>query len=115
MSTGSKLLIAALVALLLVLQYKLWLGEGSLSDVHRLRAELTAQRAENARLKDSNAALAAEVIALKRGTAAIEELARSRLGMIQQGDTFYQYVAPPGPGADKLSSAPRRPSGPAQR
>lgn len=112
MSTGSKLLITALVAMLILLQYKLWLGEGSLSDIHRLRQELAAQNAENAKLKDSNAALAAEVVALKQGTAAVEELARSRLGMIQQGDTFYQYVAPARTPPDATVTEPSQSSGP---
>lgn len=108
MTRGSRLLIAGLLALLGVLQYKLWLGEGSISDVHRLHHQLTAQASENAKLKDANSALEAEVVALKRGTSAVEELARSRLGMIQLGDTFYQYVSPshttPPPAAVDLKS-----------
>lgn len=95
MSTGIKLLITVLIVLLCLLQYRIWHGEGSLSAIHRLRQEIAAQKIENAKLKDTNAGLAAEVKALKKGNAAVEELARSRLGMIQKGDTFYQYVAPP--------------------
>lgn len=94
MSAGSKLLISVLIALLFLLQYKLWFGQGSLGKIHQLRNEIAVQKAENAKLKDSNEGLSAEVKALKKGTAAVEELARSRLGMIRQGDTFYQYVAP---------------------
>lgn len=94
MSLGPKLLISVLVVLVLFLQYKLWFGQGSLGEIHRLQQEIAAQKAENANLKDSNEGLSAEVKALKKGTAAVEELARSRLGMIRQGDTFYQYVTP---------------------
>ncbi|WP_455381028.1 cell division protein FtsB [Acidihalobacter prosperus] len=99
MTSGNKFLILILSAVLLLLQYKLWFGEGSLSDIHRLHHKLAIQKAKNARQKDSNAALAAEVVALRKGTSAVEEMARSRLGMIQQGDTFYQYVY--GPSAQK--------------
>lgn len=88
-------MILTLTAILMLLQYKLWFGEGSLSDIHRLHHKLSIQKAENAKLKDSDAALEAEVIALRKGTSAVEEMARSRLGMIQQGDTFYQYVSRP--------------------
>lgn len=89
-----KWLLGVLVVLLALLQYKLWFGEGNVGDVHRLHQEIAAQRAENARLKDRNAALEAQVKDLKSGTAAVDELARSQMGMIRQGDTFYQYVAP---------------------
>ncbi|MEJ2479245.1 MAG: cell division protein FtsB [Acidihalobacter sp.] len=89
-----KWLVTLLVVLLVLLQYKLWFGEGNVGDVYRLRQEITAQRAENARLKDRNAALEAQVKDLKSGTAAVDELARSQMGMIRKGDTFYQYVAP---------------------
>ncbi|APZ43301.1 cell division protein FtsB [Acidihalobacter ferrooxydans] len=88
-------LVTLLVVLLVLLQYKLWFGEGNVGDAYRLRQEIAAQRLEDARLKDRNAALAAQVEDLKRGTAAIDELARSQLGMIGRGDTFYQYVSPP--------------------
>lgn len=94
-SKQMKWLVTALVLLLLLLQYKLWFGEGNVGDVRRLRQEIAAQRAENVRLKDRNAALEAQVKDLKSGSAAIDELARSQMGMIRKGDTFYQYVAPP--------------------
>ncbi|AOV16890.1 hypothetical protein BJI67_07285 [Acidihalobacter aeolianus] len=108
MTKGSRLLIAGLLVLLGVLQFKLWLGEGSISDVHRLHRQLAEQASENAKLKDANSALEAEVVALKRGTSAVEELARSRLGMIQLGDTFYQYVSPSDP-AQAPASGDRKP------
>lgn len=87
-----KLLVYALLALLLVLQYPLWFGNGSAVSLWRLQREITAQLAENARLKERNAALEAEVLDLKNGLAAIEERARSELGMVKKGETFYQVI-----------------------
>ncbi|MFK7862495.1 MAG: cell division protein FtsB [Granulosicoccus sp.] len=87
-----KVLVAVLVMLLLMLQYRLWFGTGSLQEVSRLRNEASASRAELIRLNTRNKALAAEVADLKRGLDAIEERARADLGMISQGETFYQFV-----------------------
>ncbi|MGF1548872.1 MAG: cell division protein FtsB [Thiotrichales bacterium] len=89
-----KLLIAILVALLLALQYRLWLGEGSFSEVAKLRQSVTEQERENDQLKARNQALEAEVQDLTRGLAAIEERARSELGMIKKGETFFQVIEP---------------------
>jgi cell division protein FtsB len=100
-----KWLVTLLVVLLVLLQYKLWFGEGNVGDVYRLHQEIAAQRAENARLKDRNAALEAQVKDLKSGTAAVDELARSQMGMIRKGDTFYQYVAPAAGGTRAVAPA----------
>lgn len=83
-----------LIALLLGLQYKLWVGEGSLAEIWSLHQAGEVQREENAGLKERNAALEAEVHDLKQGLDAIEERARSELGMIKDGETFYQIVEP---------------------
>jgi cell division protein FtsB len=90
-----RVLIGLLLVLLLVLQYRLWVGQGSLAEVSALKREMTAQRLEIERLKARNQALRAEVDGLKRGLEAVEALARSELGMIREGETFYQI---PGPG-----------------
>ncbi len=90
-----KLLAFALTALLLMLQYDLWIGEGSVYSLWQLQHEVDAQRAENRGLQVRNDALAAEVDDLKRGNDAIEERARSELGMIKQNETFIQVVPPP--------------------
>lgn len=87
-----KAIIAALVILFVLLQFKLWFGEGSVNDVWRLEDAIAAQSAENAQLKERNQALIAEVDDLKQGLDAIEERARSELGMIKKGETFYQVV-----------------------
>jgi cell division protein FtsB len=85
-------LILVLVLLLVYLQYRLWLGDGGLLDLWDLHVEIDAQREENAQLRERNEALNAEVMDLKRGLDAIEERAREDMGMIKQGETFYQVV-----------------------
>jgi cell division protein FtsB len=89
-----KFLVATLVIVLALLQYRLWLGEGGMREVRRLRVEIQAQRDENQQLKERNRTLSAEVIDLKKGTVAIEERARTDLGMVGKGETFYQVVPP---------------------
>ena len=91
-----KFLAAGLLVLLVLLQYRLWLGEGGMREVSRLRAEISTQRDENQQLKERNRTLTAEVQDLKKGTIAIEERARTDLGMVGSGETFYQVVAPKG-------------------
>jgi cell division protein FtsB len=89
-----KFILAALVLLLALLQYRLWLSEDGMREVRRLRAEITEQRKQNETLRERNRTLAAEVQDLKKGTTAIEERARTDLGMIGQSETFYQVVTP---------------------
>lgn len=91
-----KILAAVLLALLLVLQYRLWLGDGGMREVAQLRSEITKQQAENDQLRERNRTLTAEVQDLKKGTVAIEERARTDLGMVGQRETFYQVVTPHG-------------------
>lgn len=83
-----------LLGLLLVLQYPLWLGNGSALAALRLYQQVKAQKIENGRLAERNQALIAEVIDLKHGLDAIEERARAELGMVKQGETFFQVVEP---------------------
>ena len=87
-----KAIIAALAILFVLLQFKLWFGEGSMKDVWRLEDAIAAQSVSNAKLKERNQTLIAEVDDLKQGLEAIEERARSELGMIKKGETFYQVV-----------------------
>lgn len=86
------MLIAVFVTMLLALQYRLWVGDGGVREVVRLHAQIDHQRVENASLQERNRTLAAEVADLKKGTTAIEERARTDLGMVGQGETFYQVV-----------------------
>jgi cell division protein FtsB len=90
-----KLLVATLVMMLLLLQYRLWIGEGSLPEVWQLEKKLAEQQAENKTLKARNDALEAEVQDLKQGLNAIEERARNDLGMIKENETFYQVIPKP--------------------
>lgn len=89
-----KFIAAALLVVLVLLQYRLWLGDGSVREVLRLQDQITAQEEQNARLGERNRTLAAEVQDLKKGMTAIEERARTDLGMVGKGETFYQVVAP---------------------
>jgi len=93
-----KFVIAILLALLLILQYRLWFVEGSLAEVHRLEGQVERQRAQNETLRERNRALAAEVRDLKSGLDAVEARARSELGMVGEGETFYQVVESAGGG-----------------
>jgi cell division protein FtsB len=90
-----RLLVAILVILLLVLQYRLWFSDGGLVKMWQLSEALEAQKQENARLTERNRALEAEVIDLKQGLQAIEERARTELGMVKKDETFFQIIDDP--------------------
>jgi len=87
-----KWIAAILFILLLALQYKLWVGQGSLAEVSRLNQAIEKQAAANSKQRERNDALDAEVQDLKKGVEAIEERARSELGMIKQDETFFQII-----------------------
>lgn len=84
-----RLLLWLAAGIFLVLQGKLWFGEGGILDVHRIKQAVAEQQAENLRLQQRNAVLEAEVNDLKNGQSAIEEKARLDLGMIKDDETFY--------------------------
>ena len=92
-----KIATYVLLAILVLLQYPLWFGNGGVFAVWRLNREIAAQEQENARLKDRNQALEADVNDLKQGLAAIEERARTELGMVKKGEVFYQVIKAPKP------------------
>ena len=87
-----KFITIIMVLLLLLLQYRLWTGNGSLVEVNYLRDEIKNIKSENERLKERNLSLTAEVFNLKQGHEAIEEIARSEMGMIKDDETFYQII-----------------------
>jgi cell division protein FtsB len=87
-----KILGAILIALIVLIQYPLWLGKGGWLRAWQLEHEVAKQNSKNAQLESRNAALGAEVRDLKQGTEAIEERARSELGMIRPDEVFYEYV-----------------------
>jgi cell division protein FtsB len=86
-----KILGAVLVALIVLIQYPLWLGKGGWLRASQLDGDLQAQKEKNARLEARNASLAAEVRDLKQGTEAVEERARYELGLTRPDEQFYQY------------------------
>lgn len=85
-----RLVAAALIALLLVVQWQLWFGKGGWLRVWDLQAQVETQRSANASALASNAALAAEIDSLRAGGEAIEERARYHLNMIRGDETFFQ-------------------------
>ena len=87
-----KLVTLALIALIALLQHPLWLGKGSWLRVWEVDRQMQAQRATNQKLALRNAALDAEVRDLKQGLDAIEERARSELGMIKRDEIFFQIL-----------------------
>ncbi len=91
----ARLILVLLVAMIVWLQVKYWVGSGGVRDVEALRARVEAQALENAELERRNAALRAEVEDLREGKSALEERARSELGLIKPGETFYRIVEPP--------------------
>lgn len=93
-----RILLVVLLVLFALLQYKLWLGEGGFTDVRRLEQRVAEQTQENEFLQQRNRELEAEVEDLRQGYEAIEERARSELGMIREEEEFYQVV--PEMGAD---------------
>ena len=100
-----KWLAAALAVAVLLLQYRIWVSDSGVRQVQRLRQAVATQTAEDAQLEERNHQLAAEVRDLKTGMGALEERARSDLGMIGHNETFYQVV-PARPAA--ASAAPTR-------
>ena len=80
------------LALLIILQYQLWLGKAGMKKRHTLQTRIEQQQQENQQLQMRNRHLNAEVIDLKTGLDAVEGRARSELGMIKRGEVFYQIV-----------------------
>ena len=98
-----KWLALILIALLMGLQIKLWVGDGGMRDLRAIRARVAEQQAQNAKLKQRNDALHADVEDLKHGQDAVEARARSQLGLVKPGEVFYQVV---NGAAGAASSAP---------
>lgn len=90
-----KMLLAGFVAVLALLQYRLWLADEGMREVWHLAGAVESQRIDNVVLVERNAQLKAEVADLKKGLTALEERARHDLGMITMTETFYQVVDAP--------------------
>jgi cell division protein FtsB len=106
-----RLLGIAFALLILALQYPLWLGKGGWLRVRELNTQVEAQKDVNIGLKARNAALDAEVRDLKQGTEAIEERARSELGMVKQDEVFVQFRQRPEQARDEPLATMPSPGG----
>ncbi len=109
-----QMLVAALIAVLVVLQYLLWFAEDGVRQTHALRIANQAQTEENVALNERNRALEADVIDLKNGLMAIEERARSEMGMIRPDETFYRILDHPLP-QPKPAAIPAKPAAPTHK
>ena len=89
-----KIIAIVLLALLLWLQYKIWLQDGGIPEILQLEQEVGEVKLEVKSLQERNASLDAEVRDLKKGLDAIEERARSEMGMIKSGEIYYQVIEP---------------------
>ena len=87
-----KLLLATGIVLALLLAYTLALGKGGLLDIWNMKRDISAQQEQNERLKQRNRELAGEIVNLQKGTEAIEERARSDLGLIRPEEVFVQIL-----------------------
>jgi cell division protein FtsB len=96
-----RALLAILIVVILLLQAKMWFGEGGYRDVQRLAARVEEQARENDMLAQRNRELQAEVDDLRQGLQAIEERARSELGMVKDDEEFYQVIPGRPNGPDK--------------
>lgn len=85
-------LMGGLLGLLLLLQYRLWFAEGGLAEANRLATQLEEAAAENATLSDRNDTLTRELMALQNGNEAVEKNARENLGLIKEGEVYYQFI-----------------------
>ena len=97
-----RVIVFVLVVLLIYLQYILWFSKGGIRDEQMLKRTVDQQQAEINALKERNQALGAEVLDLKQGMEAIEELARSEMGMIKDGESFFQLIKPTRSDSDVL-------------
>lgn len=88
----TRILLAVLIILLAIFQYKLWFGDGGFIETIRFKKQITEQQKINADLQKRNTILMAEIEALKKNKNVIEAKARQDLGMIKNGETFYQVV-----------------------
>ncbi len=89
-----KIIAFVLLSLLIWLQYKIWLQDGGIPEVVQLQQEVEEVKTEVQQLQERNSSLDAEVKDLKKGLDAIEERARSEMGMIKQGEVYYQVIEP---------------------
>ena len=111
----AKWFAGVLVVVLVLLQYRMWLSDDGISETLRLAQAVESQKTTNDGLRERNAQLAAEVADLKDGFSALEERARSELGMVAPDETFYQVVPRVAPATAPAPSSTAAPARSAQR
>lgn len=84
-------LMASLLVLLLLLQYRLWLAEGGIAEAVRLQAQIEQEQARNAELETRNQQLERQVLELQTGRRVLEQRAREDLGLVREGEVYYQF------------------------
>ena len=92
MITPFRIFVVALLVAISGLQARLWTGQGSFAHVHRLNEKVSLRSAENESRRGRNAVLKAEILDLKQGLEAVEDIARSELGLIKKGEIFFLLV-----------------------
>ena len=92
MITAYRIFLVTLLLIFTGLQYRLWIGQGSFAHVNDLRAVVEQRTAENEVRRQRNDILKAEILDLKQGLAAAEDIARSELGLIKKGETFFLLI-----------------------
>ena len=85
-------MLLALLGLLMLLQYRLWFGEGGINERQSLEAQVANDTAENQRLTQRNEALADRVIELQNGQEMLEAVAREDLGLVREGEEFILFI-----------------------
>lgn len=87
-----KMILVFLVVVLLGLQYKLWFGDNGVWQARRLKEKCLVLEQENQKIQTRNHAIESDIVGLKSGGQALEEQARSELGMVKQDEDYYQFV-----------------------
>jgi cell division protein FtsB len=109
MKDPGKIVSLFLLLLITLLSYSLFIGKGGWLRIRSLNQQISQQKEANTQQKMRNDALSAEVKDLRKGTDALEEHARTDLGMVREGETFYRYVNPQSTGAP-ASLATKKPA-----
>lgn len=91
-NVASKALTVALFALLVSMQYQLWLGPSGLCQLFEINRQIAVADVQNAGLAERNAVLAADVADLREGDEAVEERARTVLGMLKEDERFFRVI-----------------------
>jgi cell division protein FtsB len=107
-----QILEVVLITLVVLLQYLLWIAEDGVRQTYALRVSIQAQAEENTVLNERNQALEADITDLKNGLTAIEERARTEMGMIRPDETFYRVLEQPLPSPSVTLAKPGLPPKP---